>query len=197
MSRPRNRSDAYQHPQRRQRLRQAWKESHGNWLLGFAAAIFVAGMFIIWTQPESQDETSLELLPVSEGSAGRPSLPENVLIVRVSTSRTNATGPIRIAIYDSKESFGNSDRAVLKDSLIPVNGFVAWEIDLGMLPEKFAIAAYHDLDDNGVLNRALFNAPVEPYGFSNNARSIVGPPTYEETIVSRPTESKEMEIRVY
>ncbi|MCS7468918.1 DUF2141 domain-containing protein [Stieleria sp. ICT_E10.1] len=186
----------FRSPNEKGRYRRAWKESHGNLLLAFAGVIFLIGLAMIWASPPDTSEFDVDLGAVANTDQV-PSLPPNVILIRVATSQLDSTGPIRIAVYDSAENFGNPDRAIIKDSLVPIDGFVVWEIQLSILPEQFAIAAYHDLDDNGELNRALFNAPVEPYGFSNNARSLVGPPTYEQTIMERPSESTAIEIRVY
>lgn len=177
------------------RFKRAWKDSHGTALLGFAAAILVVGLVLIWASPPELEQPDLDVL--ADTAPASPELREDSLVVRVSTSELQSTGPIRLAVYDSKESFGNSERAIIKDSLTPINGFAVWQINLDILPERFAIAAYHDLDNNGQLNRALFNAPVEPYGFSNNARSLVGPPTYEQTIVEKPADATVLEIRIY
>ncbi|MCA9139786.1 MAG: DUF2141 domain-containing protein [Planctomycetales bacterium] len=178
------------------RFKRAWNESHGYALLGFAAVIFMIGMLLIWTSPPRDSELEIDLSQ-NKTSQDEIELPPDTLVIRVATTQVTSEGPIRIAIYDSKETFGIPSKAIIKDTIKPVEGFVAWAIKLEFLPESFAVAAYHDLDDNGELNRALFNAPVEPYGFSNNARSLVGPPTYEQTIMQRPTVSTIIEIRVY
>lgn len=182
--------------QKKGRFRRAWKESHGNALLGFAAILTAIGILLIWTSPPKDAELDIDL-SANNSLEQKTELPADTMVIRVATNQVESTGPIRIAIYDSKESFGNPEKAIIKDTISPVEGFIAWAIKLEFLPESFAIAAYHDLDNNGELNRALFNAPVEPYGFSNNARSLVGPPTYEQTIIQRPSVSKMIEIRVY
>mgnify|MGYP001828137012 FL=1 len=178
------------------RFRRAWKDSHGNGLLGFAGILFLIGVIMIWASPPRDDELEIGLLPEVGGDPGIV-LPSDALLIRVTTDQLNSRGPIRIAVYDSEDSFGDPTKAIIKDSLVPVDGLVAWEIKLDILPETFAVAAYHDLDDNGKLNRALFNAPAEPYGFSNNARNVLGPPTYDQTIMNRPDDSSAIEIRVY
>lgn len=188
-------TDAFPPHRKKGQFKRAWKESHGSALLGFAAAILVLGLILIWSSPPEEPTPDLDSL--TQTAPNEPALPENAMIVRVATSKIDSVGPIRLAIYDSKTAFGDPDKAIIKDSLVPIEGFATWEIPLEILPDRFAIAAYHDLDDNGELNRALFNAPVEPYGFSNNARSLVGPPTYEQTIVEKPTTPTAIEIRVY
>ncbi len=187
--------------ERKGRFRKAWKESHGNWILGFTTVLLAIGLLVMWAQPSQPELGDLDLIANNGGSATsavvEPQLPLGVLLVRVTTSQADKKGPIRIAIYDSKDTFGKIEEATIKDSLVPIEGFVTWEIQLDFLPESFSIAAYHDLDDNSELNRGLFNAPIEPYGFSNNARSLVGPPTFEETVVQRPATTEILQIRVY
>ena len=43
----------------------------------------------------------------------------------------------------------------------------------------YAIAVYHDENNNGQFDR-LFAIPLEKYGFSNNAKVFLGPPTFKE-----------------
>ena len=174
--------------------RSAWRESHGTWLLAFAAVVFVIGIALIAAKPEPTEETPLL---VDEPEPKSPTIPENVILVRVSTDQPGSDGPIRIAIYDSEESFGNSKAAILRDSQAPVDGFVVWEIALEVLPPRFSVAAYHDINNDGELNRGLFNAPTEPYGFSNNARGLTGPPSFDQTIVAQPLEPPLLELRVF
>jgi len=178
------------------RFKRAWKDSHGNALLCFAGILFLVGLAMIWASPPRDAQPEVVLL--ADGTETLDAeLPADAILIRVVTSQANSDGPIRIAVYDSEDSFGDPDKAIIKDSLVPVDGFAVWEIKLSFLPEMFSIAAYHDLDNNGELNRALFNAPVEPYGFSNEARSLVGAPTYEQTVVQRPSTPTVIEIRVY
>jgi uncharacterized protein (DUF2141 family) len=45
-------------------------------------------------------------------------------------------------------------------------------------PGVYAAQAYHDANDNGVLDRTLLGMPAEGMGFSNNARMMFGPPKF-------------------
>lgn len=46
---------------------------------------------------------------------------------------------------------------------------------------EYAVAVYHDVDENGILNKeGVFGIPSEDYGFSNNPRAMFGPPSYEK-----------------
>lgn len=45
----------------------------------------------------------------------------------------------------------------------------------------YAIAVYHDVNGDGKMNRVPFvNLPLEPYGFSNDARGQFGPPSFTD-----------------
>ncbi len=43
------------------------------------------------------------------------------------------------------------------------------------------IAVFQDLNGDGKLTKNSFGLPIEPYGFSNNARSTFGPPSFSQS----------------
>jgi uncharacterized protein (DUF2141 family) len=45
-------------------------------------------------------------------------------------------------------------------------------------PGEYAAQAFHDENDNGVLDRNFFGMPKEAMGFSNNAPIHLGPPRF-------------------
>lgn len=45
---------------------------------------------------------------------------------------------------------------------------------------RYAIAAFADLNRNEKLDRSFAGRPTEPYGFSNNARSLFDPPSFND-----------------
>ena len=45
---------------------------------------------------------------------------------------------------------------------------------------KYAVSLFHDENDNNQLDTGSYGIPVEKYGFSNNARGNMGPPTFQE-----------------
>ena len=53
-----------------------------------------------------------------------------------------------------------------------------------LLPGDYAVAAFHDADGDGELNTNIAGAPTEGYGFSNDARGFMGPPSFEAAAVS-------------
>jgi len=47
-------------------------------------------------------------------------------------------------------------------------------------PGDYAIAVYHDENDNGKMDKRLFGIPKEPYGFSNNVKPVMSVPKFGE-----------------
>ncbi len=43
----------------------------------------------------------------------------------------------------------------------------------------FAIAVFHDENEDGALDQNILGIPTEPYGFSQDARGTFGPPSFE------------------
>lgn len=50
--------------------------------------------------------------------------------------------------------------------------------------DNYALAIYHDENKNGKLDKNLFGAPTEAYGFSNNAREIFSSPSFESAKIT-------------
>lgn len=63
-------------------------------------------------------------------------------------------------------------------------------------PGRYAIAAYHDVNANGRLDKQTFGLPAEPYGFSNDVGRIA-PPSYERALIDvrEPTTSVSVRLK--
>jgi len=69
--------------------------------------------------------------------------------------------------------------------LLPTLGVVAGLSLLSAVPERrYAIAAYHDLDDDAKLGRNLLGIPTEPFGFGNDAEVRFRAPGFEATSIT-------------
>lgn len=88
-------------------------------------------------------------------------------------------GVVRIALFNKEEGFRDEDFALRKE-LFPVKGTVATFEFKDVPPGKYAVAVYHDADNNGKLDTNFFGIPTDAYGFSNNAMGTFGPPDFED-----------------
>jgi uncharacterized protein (DUF2141 family) len=57
-------------------------------------------------------------------------------------------------------------------------------------PDTYALAVFHDLNENNILDKNLLGVPVEIYGFSNNARRTFSAPSFEEAAFELKKERK-------
>ena len=53
-----------------------------------------------------------------------------------------------------------------------------------LAPGDYAVAAFHDVDQDGELARNVLGMPTEGIGFSNGARGSMGPPSFNDAAVT-------------
>ena len=87
-------------------------------------------------------------------------------------------GEIRIAMFDSKEKYTKDPVHAI---VLPVDSTtIIWTQE--MLPfGEYAIAVYHDKNENGKIDTNFLGIPKEDYGFSNNARGRFGPASWQDS----------------
>jgi uncharacterized protein (DUF2141 family) len=56
----------------------------------------------------------------------------------------------------------------------------------GLPAGRYAIALFHDVDDDGKLSSNMLGIPTEGIGFSNNAVGSFGPPKFEAAAFDAP-----------
>ena len=94
---------------------------------------------------------------------------------------TSIRGSIRVALYNKPEGFTEPKKAVHLKSVSVESATVI--VDLNVPPGRYAVAVFHDENNNGVLDKNAFGLPTEAYGFSNNARGRFGPPDFNSCVV--------------
>lgn len=134
------------------------------------------------------------MIKTLEGTdAAIASLVPGEFIIRV-TGAGSDYGQTKVAIYGSDTTFNQPPEAIFTQSIDIQDGESIVVITADQLPEKIAIAAFHDENDDGALNRNRFGIPAERYGFSRNARGLTGPPTFNETVIPRPESGETIDI---
>ncbi len=91
-----------------------------------------------------------------------------------------ASGQLYIAVFDSKSSFLNVEKARHK-MIVPVEKTGEIELVFQGIPKgTYAISCFHDQNNNGRLDKNWLGIPTEAYCFSNNARPRFRAPSWEE-----------------
>lgn len=110
------------------------------------------------------------------------------LTLDVTGIRSDA-GQLMIGLYDSqanwKDAIDNSARVGLlndKGRLVGVtmrarSGAQSFGF-FRLPPGEYAVIVFHDENDNGLLDTGILGAPVEGYGFSNNAEGFLSAPSW-------------------
>lgn len=116
------------------------------------------------------------------------------LTIRVNNIQVKS-GTIHLALYNQAEDF-LTEKTYLA-TIEAVNDSEELVIVLNDLPfGEYAISLYHDENDNKELDKYMGLIPKEAYGFSNNARGSMGPPSYDQSKFIFNENEMEISIRV-
>ena len=120
----------------------------------------------------------LFLIPLNCIKAIDNSSERGKLLVRI-TGFENNKGDCWFAL-DRLEEVYESDDSVFIGKILPIiNREVIISID-SLEYGNYAIKVFHDENSNGELDSNILGIPTEGYGFSNNASSWFGPPSWEK-----------------
>lgn len=104
-------------------------------------------------------------------------------------------GNVVVALCNSDANYKNHKSPFIGKQ-IPINNNTA-VIEFEYLPfGEYAIKAFHDEDANDDLNTNFIGIPVEDYGFSNNARGMFGPPSWQDAKFELNDDDKVVEIEI-
>ena len=104
------------------------------------------------------------------------------LIINLENIRSSE-GMIWLALYDSKENLFVKDKSILKGIRVDETGDLTGNLTITMdkvLFGTYALAIYHDIDNDGELDQNLLGIPTEPYAFARKPKSKWRAPRYKE-----------------
>ncbi|AKP54135.1 DUF2141 domain-containing protein [Cyclobacterium amurskyense] len=100
--------------------------------------------------------------------------------------QSEAKGLVQLLLFKGEKGFPDqSDEAVLSASARVENGkaiFKFSNLDKG----TYAVAAFHDGNEDGEMRKTLLGIPKDAYGFSNNARGTFSAPSFESASFELP-----------
>lgn len=121
-------------------------------------------------QPQAAAETAAPC-----GATDPPAAPR--LLVRV-TGAHSARGNITFTLYGEKPASFLAHKGSIAIARVMLNGTQATACFSVSSPGLYALAVYHDENNNHRLDRTLIGLPAEGYGFSNDAPVRLGPPSF-------------------
>ena len=110
------------------------------------------------------------------------------ITVKVSDIR-EASGRIAVGLFRRPYTFPDMGRQH-KGAFIDISGEAVMHTFTGMPAGTYAIAVYHDINDNQKLDTNFMKIPKEPYGFSQGAKPRFGPPKFEDAAFVVNTDHK-------
>lgn len=107
----------------------------------------------------------------------------------------NSTGGVACALFESSEGFPNEYmRFATNIMVIKVRDRQARCDFEDIPPGTYALAVVHDENMNGKLDVNWMGIPKEGYGFSNDAKALLGAPSF--SAASFPYDGKNLELTI-
>lgn len=156
------------------------------WLgLGFLIGLCV---YLVQNSRSLQQSLPVTEQPMLERVEARPEQadaePKDVplssagLVVRI-VGCESEEGQIRCALFADEASFERRSDPARTAGLSASRSAVDWTVD-DLPAGRYAVAAYHDANGNGQLDKHAIGVPLEAYGFSRGARGKLGPPRFAD-----------------
>lgn len=93
-------------------------------------------------------------------------------------------GYLMVALHNRADTYLSTTRLPYRRLRIPINN-TRIQIPLVQIPTgEYSVTVYQDLNSNMRLDTNWVGMPTEPYGFSRNPDSNLGPPDFNETVFS-------------
>lgn len=102
-------------------------------------------------------------------------------------------GKLMVALYASEAAYKAKD--AFRKIQVPARGplqAVFKDLPAG----HYAVAAYHDENGNGTLDKDFMGMPTEAYGFSRNPAARFGPPSFAEMAFAVTRNNLQLDIAV-
>lgn len=111
------------------------------------------------------------------------------------TGLEEPTGRVAIAVFDNADDYAARTEPLASARVPVTSASVVWETSASSTTGRLAVMVYHDVNGNGELDLGRLGVPREPYGFSNDARGLFGPPGFEDASFEA-TDASRLEIRL-
>jgi len=97
-------------------------------------------------------------------------------------------GSVFVALYDTEADFLNKEYVGVSKYLDDAS--LTFNFDTLYVGRRYAVAVFHDQNNNKKMDKNMFGIPSEPYAFGNNSMGFMGPPTFfEASILLKPSDN--------
>lgn len=99
------------------------------------------------------------------------------------TNLANNDGYVLISLYNNAGAFPDNAEKAVKNAQVKIKdgrAVAAFDLEAG----EYAIAILHDENNNLKMDFNMLGMPIEGYGFSNDAKGTLGPPSFKKASFS-------------
>jgi uncharacterized protein (DUF2141 family) len=121
-----------------------------------------------------------------------PCRAQSTLLVNIQDIK-NKNGDILIGLYDSTSNF---PRKAATGKMVKVTDKEMQITIANIKPGNYAVSVLHDENQNKDLDTNMLGIPKEGYGFSNNARGVIGPPSFRKARFHVPVGGSSITIKM-
>lgn len=109
----------------------------------------------------------------------------------------HANGSLMVALFDEANADNFPDKDQLQGQKVTAQAGTMTVVFKDLPAGRYAVACYHDENDNGKLDKSFFGAPKEGYGFSNNAEANFGSPSFAAAAFDLNNDSAPIDITLH
>jgi uncharacterized protein (DUF2141 family) len=104
------------------------------------------------------------------------------------------TGKIYVAVHQESNSKFPGGKAYRQAIASETKEGVTVKFDVE--PGIYAVSVFHDENDNQKMDTAMFGIPKEPWAVSNNAKGMMGPPSFEDAKIKVESNGMVAKVRL-
>ena len=108
----------------------------------------------------------------------------------------NQDGQICATLFDKSRSQGFPSKQALQSQCFKITEKPQKLIFKDLEPGTYAVALFHDANNNGNLDTGAFSAPTEGFGFSKNPLVLTGPPKFDDSAVEVSKTNTDIKIKL-
>jgi uncharacterized protein (DUF2141 family) len=110
----------------------------------------------------------------------------------------NRNGTVDCALFDSPAGFPREFLHSAQNVMVIKIRNTAARCDFEAIPPgTYALAVIHDENSNGKLDTNVLGIPTEGYGFSNNAKALIGTPSFSAAAFAYNGQTLDMTISLH
>lgn len=108
----------------------------------------------------------------------------------------NQDGRLCLTLFAQESGFPSSAEAAIAAQCVQANQADVGITFANLRPGNYAIAVFHDANDDGKLNTGFLGIPKEGFGFSRNPRIATRAPRFQEAAFSLTRVKQQVQIQM-